>query len=429
MALRWAAVAVALLLSFAKAPPSSRALTFAILEDYDKGEDLAGVAQDFALMHELGISTWRGSLGWDDYEPSRGRYDFAWLHQFASLAAARDITLRPYLGYTPAWAAGGVDRDKQAWKQPPRDLRAWRSFAAAVAKELAHHTNVASIEIYNEENVAQWWEGSRRQYADTLVAASGVIRRARASFSIVFGGLVFPDIDWLEEVCSAKGAAGAFDVLPVHAYPETWTPAGVTVENYLGAAFAASFLPAADRACGSKKIWINETGFATTPGRSEQDQAAWWVRAAATFAAEPRIELIGVYEIKDLAAGKAAIGDAPNYHLGITRSDRSKKMAFGTVKMLAGLLGTAAIEVEDGAVTLTPLEGAGEMHHHVFRRADGDSVLIVWNRTADQKVSVAVQGAASPIDEYGLDGTITRLTELPREIQLTRAIPRVFRFR
>src|SRR3954449_2781481 len=80
---------------------AQKRLTFAILEDYDKGDDLADVAKDVALFRQLGVTTWRGSFGWDDYEPSRGTYDFDWLHRFADLAASSGIMLRPYIGYTP----------------------------------------------------------------------------------------------------------------------------------------------------------------------------------------------------------------------------------------------------------------------------------------------------------------------------------------
>ncbi|HEX5581509.1 MAG TPA: beta-galactosidase, partial [Gemmatimonadaceae bacterium] len=83
----------------------TKRLEFAILEDYDKGDDLAEVERDFRLMRELGVTTWRGSFGWDDYEPDSGRYDFEWLHRFAERAARHGIRLRPYLGYTPEWAA------------------------------------------------------------------------------------------------------------------------------------------------------------------------------------------------------------------------------------------------------------------------------------------------------------------------------------
>ncbi len=85
-------------------PPQSPAgtvtkpVSFAILEDYDKGQDLRQVARDFSRFRELGIVQWRGSFGWDDYEPSPGRYDFDWLEKFVALADSMGISLRPYLG-------------------------------------------------------------------------------------------------------------------------------------------------------------------------------------------------------------------------------------------------------------------------------------------------------------------------------------------
>ncbi|HSL22371.1 MAG TPA: hypothetical protein VK886_12615 [Vicinamibacterales bacterium] len=63
--------------------PRSKPVSFAILEDYDKGEDLAEIERDFALFDELDIHTWRGSLAWDDYEPQHTTIDLDWLHRFA----------------------------------------------------------------------------------------------------------------------------------------------------------------------------------------------------------------------------------------------------------------------------------------------------------------------------------------------------------
>jgi hypothetical protein len=66
----------ALQLNHGSAQSVSKKVSFAILEDYDKGEDLNEVAKDFQLMRELEIDTLRCSFGWDDYEPVRGQYDF-----------------------------------------------------------------------------------------------------------------------------------------------------------------------------------------------------------------------------------------------------------------------------------------------------------------------------------------------------------------
>src|SRR5688500_7656684 len=83
--------------SVAPAAAFTKNVSFAILEDYDKGQDLREVERDFELMKQLGVRTWRGSIGWDDYEPERDRYDFEWLHRFAELAARHGIELRPYI--------------------------------------------------------------------------------------------------------------------------------------------------------------------------------------------------------------------------------------------------------------------------------------------------------------------------------------------
>jgi hypothetical protein len=294
--------------------------------------------------------------------------------------------------------------------------------------EVRHHPNVLSLEIYNEQNVAQWWEGTIPEYARTLrTARAGV--NAPPGFLLLAGGLVFPDSAWIEELCGSERASDAFDVLPVHAYPETWTPPDVTVENYLGDHFRQEFVPALDRSCGRKPIWINETGFATVPGKTEQDQAAWWARAVATFASEPRVEHIGVYEIKDLRPDRPAIGDAPNYHLGLTTVDRKPKLAFHTVKLLVDLLdGGAVIPLESSAIVERGASSSGELHHRYFQRRDGDGVLIVWNRSADETVTIRFPEGAK-VGEFDLGGRVVQPERSVSsvDLRLRRGVPRILR--
>jgi hypothetical protein len=404
---------------------SERHLTFAILEDYDKGDDLADIRRDFALFRELGITTWRGSLGWDDFEPTRGHYDFEWLHRFADAAQQDGITLRPYIGYTPAWAATGGS-DGNVWNDPPARIDDWAKFVRELALALKRHPNVRSLEIYNEENVPQWWDGTAAQYREVLERAAREIRKVDRDVDVLLGGMVYPDVEWLEQVCDSDGGR-LFDLLPFHAYPETWTPPEVDLERYLGPAFGTDFVQAADAACGRRPIWINETGFATIDGVTEAAQADWWARAIATFASQPRIEGIGVYEIKDLPAGREAIGGTPNYHLGITRSDRSKKLAFHTVRMLAAALG-GQYSVQRPIVAARA--GAGELFAHAFRLADGRQLLTVWAKTAPLTVDVGSQTRGSRAVERLLDGTARPFTAFDgamlRGVALTPGTARLF---
>lgn len=380
-------------------------VAFAVLEDYDKGEDLRGVAADFALMRELGITTWRGSFGWDDYEPERGKYDFAWLEKFADLAARDGITLRPYIGYTPDWA-GTKGSDSDAWNNPPANLDDWSAFVRALVTALRPYANVRSYEIYNEENVKQWWDGTPAQYYAVLARASSAIRAANPAARVVFGGMVWPDAPFVEGACARRAGGSEFDVVPFHAYPETWTPDSVTLETYLAPDFDRNFVAAVDRSCGRKPIWIDETGFATVAGKTERDQAEWWLRAIATFVAMPRIDEIGVYEIKDTRPDKPVIGDQPNYHLGITYTDRKKKLAFGAIKLMVRLLGPDSVTVQDAALAVEVTAGhAQQLHEHVFQRRDGAQLVVLWDRRGAPEVRVTLPASGTRAVEYALDGS------------------------
>jgi polysaccharide biosynthesis protein PslG len=378
-------------------------VSFAILEDYDKGQDLREVARDFARFRELGIREWRGSFGWDDYEPEPGHYDLAWLERFVALADSMGIVLRPYVGYTPAWAARG-GQDDHAWNDPPRNGDDWVRFVSALAARLSKYPNIRSYEIYNEENTALWWEGTADDYADVLRAGAAAIRRADPRAEVLLGGMVWPDLEWLESSC--QGGKAPFDVLPFHAYPETWTPDSIAIENYLAPDFRATFLPEADRRCGRKPIWINEAGFATTPGKTERDQAEWWARALATFLAEPRVEQIGIYEIKDQPLGTEVIGDAPNYYLGLVRRDGTPKLAFSTVKLLVGLLGSDSITLADPLLKVRVTDGsAGRLNRHLFRWPDGRQLVFVWDKTSSPTVELKLPEIVGRVTAYSIDGS------------------------
>lgn len=180
-------------------------VSFAILEDYDKGQDLDDVAEDFKLMNQLGIDVLRCSFGWDDYEPARGQYDFAWLKQFVTLADRYGIKLRPYIGYTPEWA-GVAGSDEMVWNDPPADYQDWYNFVYHLASVLRSYPNVLSYEIYNEENDLFWWEGGFDTYSETLRQGSRAIHAANPKAQVILGGMVFPDDDWLVSLLEVGGA-------------------------------------------------------------------------------------------------------------------------------------------------------------------------------------------------------------------------------
>jgi hypothetical protein len=268
---------------------------------------------------------------------------------------------------------------------------------------LRDYPNVLSYEIYNEQNARLWWDGSIEEYKETLRHAALAIRSADPDAQIILGGFVLPDVDWLRAI-TQSGYARYYDITAFHAYPETWTEPGVLVENYLDRRYA-EFVAYNRNPGEAEPIWINEMGFATTADKSERDQANWWARAVSTFLADPEVRHIGVYEIKDLPLGKDVIGDAKNHDLGITRADRSKKLAFHTVAMLKAFLGTVEIEPADADLTVTASEGTTRaLHAHLFHRSDGKQILFLWSRDGDATVRVELRRPGRSAVRYDLAG-------------------------
>jgi hypothetical protein len=377
----------------------TKEVSFAILEDYAKGHDLRDVERDFELMEELGVRTWRGSFGWADYEPERGRYDFEWLHRFAELAARHDIELRPYIDSTPAWAAAGGS-DDQAWNDPPASPDEWTEFVRHLVSAMRRHRNVRSWEIYNEENVRLRWDGTAEQYAAVLAAGGRAVREANPDAELLLGGLVGPDAEWLARACDAARV----DIVAFHAYPETSTPDSVDVERYLDAGYRDGFLPAVRKHCGNQPIWINESGYATIEGRSEREQANWWVRAFATFLADPHVRHLGIYQLKDQRPDSEAIGSRRNHHFGLTRPDRTPKLAFHTVDLLTDLLDAGRLTVADPELGVRVTAGSAvALHAHLFVRPDGRQVLIVWDKRGSPALDLTVTRGGSRVTEYTLD--------------------------
>lgn len=126
----------------------------------------------------------------------------------------------------------------------------------------------------------------------------------------------------------------------------------------------------------------------------------------ATFLAHPRIEHLGIYEIKEPERSTEVIGEKENYYLGITYPDRRKKLAFHTIKRLISLLDTGAITVADGDVAVEVIEGErGKLYHHLFIRPDDSQVLFLWDKSGSPMVQVRLPRRGTRVIEYALDGT------------------------
>jgi hypothetical protein len=380
--------------------PAFEVVTLALREDYEKGDDLGDVAKDFELMNELGVYEVQFNINWDTYEPERGRYDLEWLHGFVGLAAQHNIKLRPYICYSPGWAA-------EAWNSPPRELGDWREFCLALGKAMRRHPNILSYEIWMEQNSDMWWTGSIEEYGALFRQAAEALRSTDPDCQILFGGLTFPNHQWLDVF--ADGATDCGDAVLLHCFHESWGPPGVPIEDSLDSLYTDLFLPVVDSRVPGRPIWMSECGYSTW-NRSEEDQANFIARAVPHFLANTagghRFTRFTYYETKDLPEGSPMIGDDHNYHFGLCRADRTKKLSFHTYAMLAKLLNGQAVAPADDEVTVTATEGAfGKQYHHLFKRADGVQVLFLYEKEKALTAAATLTTPGTKCMKWNLDGT------------------------
>ncbi len=275
-----------------------------------------------------------------------------------------------------------VERDFELMN-PPASLDQWTEFVRRLVSAMGRHGNVRSWEISHQENVRSWWDGTAEQYAALLAAGGRAVREADPGAEVLPGSLGWPDTEWVASICRAARV----DIVPFHAYPETG-PDSVDVERFLDRGYRDSFLPAVRARCGDRPIWINATGFATTGGRSERDQANWWVRAFATFLADPHVRHLGIYAIRDLR-----------------RRDGTPKLAFHTVDLRTDLLDAGRLTVADAELDVRVTAGtAAALYHHLFVRPDGRQVLLAWDRRGSPALDITLARRGARVTEYTLDG-------------------------
>lgn len=391
-------------------------ITFSTNEDYDTSayataDGLVEVEEDFKLVKALGLDKLRVSFSWSNYEPIRGRFaNLEWLHQFVDLAEAYGIELMPYFCYAPGWATPYGD-----WNEPPANLDDWYNYVYHMVSEFKDQIDI--WEIWNEQDMSMWFTGTPDEFAQVLETGARAVRDADPDALVLMGGITAPDEKYVEYMLD-KGLSSSFDVVPVHSYHESWSSA--TVESYLtswGSPFndiKQLLLAKGD----GQEVWVNEIGYPTIGGRTEEDQASFIRRAVATLMSTEAVTLISWYEIKDLPRDfhLGVIGDENNYHLGLTHVDRTPKLAFYTYQNIVELLNYETVRYLGDAITYVekaPGRNPQRIYVHGFaREGHDDIILFVWLYGPKSVVDVTLTfpGAIASMVEYDYDGTAQEIT-------------------
>ncbi len=160
------------------------------------------------------VRLWDAGVSWAEVEPTDNNFDFTKLRASVEAAERQGSRVLYVLGNVPGWANGG-----RAGNVPPTDNATAVAFVTRLISEFGGR--IAAYEVWNEGNLATYWDGSQSQLAlltrdmnnaagsTSQVFAASTGTRATNAFVTNYG-------DYLEEL----GKLGwPIDGYTVHSYP------------------------------------------------------------------------------------------------------------------------------------------------------------------------------------------------------------------
>ncbi len=160
------------------------------------------------------IRLWDSGVTWAEVEPQDNNFDFTKLRASIEAAERQGSKVLYVLGNVPGWANGG-----RAGNLPPTDNATAVAFVTRLISEFGGR--IAAYEVWNEGNLATYWDGSQVQLAQltrdmnnaagsiSQVFAASTGTRATNAFVTNYG-------EYLEEL----GKLGwPIDGYTVHSYP------------------------------------------------------------------------------------------------------------------------------------------------------------------------------------------------------------------
>jgi hypothetical protein len=268
----------------------------AVFQDQVPADTAARLAQDAGADSLVVTVDWRAA------EPQRGVFRWRAFDEIYDASLARGI--RPVFSvlYAPPWSwADGLtcEPDPRYCRYPPSPEHDddWRDFVRRVADR---YPELAAIQIWNEPNIPQFWQGGidPERYTEMLKLAYAATKSENAELPVLGAALAnwwgddgergMADRRFLRRMYYA-GAKGHMDGIAVHPYP-----ADIDLWQFFK---TLTDLRTVRDAAGDSdtKLWATETGASTTDPANhnfvfnERDQAAVLVRVYGLLRSMPDV--------------------------------------------------------------------------------------------------------------------------------------------
>jgi hypothetical protein len=435
----------------AQAPEKSLgflSMSTAIGDDYFDGKDTrARVRRHMRIARGIGVQSLRCAFSWNGIEPEQGKYEFRFWDMLVEEANRAGVELRPYVAYTPEWAA----RKKQDfWKQPPSDPRTFASLMEKLASR--YRGRVPSWELWNEPDVNEYWQGSADEFAAMVIEGAAAVRRGDSRAKVVLGGMSRGPEEFFQSLVAKHQIGRYFDVVALHAYPESWHEERAETVFHEWIPEMKELLA---KSGGNPELWLNEMGYADY--RYQPNHASLWgtntyykyehtTRYAADFlfksltmtAASGVVKLAGWYRIDDFKESDVRMPkDKVHDHLGVERVDGELKPSYQAFSFFNRLMEQPFRPADDEVRAQAKQDSQAVVH--AFIREDRKIVVVGWLRSSEydevpvhsgmlndrrkERVTVDLPCTAASVTDYDAIGRLAEVGHAPvrqlKDVKLT----------
>jgi len=156
--------------------PSAHEYSLSVAPQVGWNAGLEGLRPPPAAMYRL----WDMDVAWRNVNPQPGVFDWSILDRRVALVESWGG--RPFLvlGLTPQWAAQNPVAGDPRWgagsASPPANIDYWNTYVREIVNR--YGGRIAGYELWNEANLATFWQGSASELFAMAQSAHGIIKAA-----------------------------------------------------------------------------------------------------------------------------------------------------------------------------------------------------------------------------------------------------------
>ncbi len=362
-----------------------------LCEDYPEETTTPEILRaDLEFLKTHGVKFMRISFGWDAIEVEKDKFDWLFWDDFVKMAVDDyQITLIPYVCYTPQWISTGKTDTMFFWNYPPEDYERFGVFMKQLVTRFKDR--IKTWELWNEPDISIYWKGTVGDFARFTKIGARAVREADPDAKVVLGGLAYKP-EFTLSLFRDHGISEYVDIVNMHNYYETWHrhPVESIVE------YVNEISDIVWRYGDGQSLWMAEVGYSTFRQgvyvsdsynayydyeHTPEYQAVDLFKRLTLVITTGKIAAIAWYELKDLPQTEEVIGDNyNNRHLGVAYVDYSPKPSAKALQFFNTLFNRKSKCIDKEIILQGPVASDSELHG--FETEDGRVILIGWLKTS-----------------------------------------------